>query len=129
MPATTETLTQPSSKESAMTREDNADLRRLLDEEAERAEATKDDPIPASALARATRPNRGKSVMFSLRLSPDELAALQALAEDQGVPASTLVRGWIVRQLAAEHAGGADTTAMLDRLETDVRVLRKLVAS
>jgi hypothetical protein len=112
-----------------MTRKNDAELRRLLDEEAEHAEATKDEPIPADALARATRPNRGKSVMFSLRLQPDELAAVQALAEDQGVPASTLVRGWIVRQLAAEHAGAADTAAMLDRLETDVRVLRKLVAS
>jgi hypothetical protein len=112
-----------------MTRNEDAELRRLLDEEAEHAEATKDDPIPPSALARATRPNRGRSVMFSLRLNPDELAAVQALAEDQGVPASTLVRGWIVRQLAAEHAGAADTAAMLDRLETDVRVLRKLVAS
>lgn len=112
-----------------MTRNDDAELRRLIDEEAEHAEATKDEPIPDSALARATRPNRGKSVMFSLRLNPDELAAVQALAEDQGVPASTLVRGWIVRQLAAEQAGGADTAAMLDRLETDVRVLRRLVAS
>ncbi len=112
-----------------MTRNDHAELRRLLDEEAEHAEATKDDPIPASALTRSKRPNRGKSVMFSLRLDPDELAAVQALAEDQGVPASTLVRGWIIRQLAAEHAGATDTAALLDRLETDVRVLRKLVAS
>jgi hypothetical protein len=83
-----------------MARNEDAELRRLLDEEAEHSEATKDDPIPASALAK-----------------------------DQGVAASTLVRGWIVRQLAAEHAGAADTAAMLDRLETDVRVLRKLVAS
>jgi hypothetical protein len=112
-----------------MTHNDDAELRRLLDEEAEHAEATKDDPIPASALARATRPNRGKSVMFSLRLNPDELAAVQAMAEDQGVPASTLVRGWIVRQLAAEHVGATNTAALLDRLETDVRVLRKLIAS
>lgn len=129
MPATTETLALPRSEETVMTRKDDAELRRLLDEEAEHAEATKDNPIPTSAVARATRPNRGRSVMFSLRLNPDELAAVQALAEEQDVPASTLVRGWIVRQLAAEQAGTADTTAMLDRLETDVRVLRKLVAS
>jgi hypothetical protein len=129
MPATTETPSRPSSQETAMTRNNDDELRRLLDEEAEHAEATKDDPIPASALARATRPNRGKSVMFSLRLNPDELAAVQALAEDQGVPASTLVRGWIVRQLAAERVGAADTDAALDRLETDVRALRKLLVS
>jgi len=43
-----------------MTRKNDAELRRLLDEGAEHAEATKDDPIPDSALALATRPNRDK---------------------------------------------------------------------
>lgn len=111
-----------------MTRSD-AELRRLLDEEAEHAEATKDDPIPADALAHVTRPNLAKSVTFSLRLNPDELASVQALAEDQGVPASTLVRGWIVRRLAAERTAPTDTAAVVERLEADVRTLRKLVAS
>lgn len=105
------------------------ELRRMLAAEAEHAEATKDDPIPTEALARATRPGRAKSVMFSLRLNPEELAAVQALAEAQGAPASSLVRGWIVQRLAAESTRPNDTAAMLDRLETDVRVLRKLVAS
>jgi hypothetical protein len=48
---------------------------------------------------------------------------VQALAEEQGVPASTQSRGWVVRQLGAEHADNADTAAMLDRLETDVRLV------
>jgi hypothetical protein len=112
-----------------MTRSNDAELRRLLDEEAEHAEATKDDPIPAGELSRATRHNLGRSVMFSLRLNRYELAAVQALAEDQGVPASTLVRGWIVRQLAAEQTGSADAATLLDRLEADVRVLRRLLSS
>ncbi len=105
------------------------ELRRLLEAEAEHAEATKDDSIPPEALARATRPGRTKSVMFSLRLNPEELATVQALAEAQGVPTSSLVRGWIVQRLAAENDRPSDTAAMLDRLETDVRVLRRLVAS
>ena len=105
------------------------ELRRLLKAEAEHAEASKDEPIPGEALARATRPGQARSVMFSLRLNPDELAAVQALAESQGVPASTLARGWIVQRLAVESTGPDDTAAMLDRLETDVRVLRKLLAS
>ncbi len=105
------------------------ELRRMLEAEAEHAEATKEEPIPAEALARATRPGRAKSVMFSLRLNPGELAAVQALAEAQGVPASSLVRGWIVQRLGAENNGPNDTATMLDRLETDVRRLRKLVAS
>ena len=105
------------------------ELRQMIAAEAEHAEATKDDPIPADALARATRPNLARSVTFTLRLNPDELAAVQAAAEDRDIPASTLVRGWIVRQLAAERGAPTDTAAVVERLEADVRTLRKLVAS
>lgn len=105
---------------------DPSELQRLIDDEAEHAEAHRDDPIPAEA--RGTRPNRAKSVMLSLRLNPDELAAVQALARERGVPASALVRGWIVQRLAAERSAPTDTAAVVDRLEADVRTLRKLVA-
>lgn len=105
------------------------ELRQLLDAEGEHVEATKDDPIPAEALARATRPGLARSVTFTLRLNPEELAALQALAADRGVPASTLVRGWIGRQLTADRNAPTDTDAVVERLEADVRVLRKLLAS
>lgn len=114
-------------EEAGLRHSDDSGLRRLIDAEGEHAGATRDDPVPAGALARASRPNRGKSVMFSLRLDPDELAALQGFAEDRAVPASTLVRGWIVRQLAAERAGAVDCAALLDRLEAEVRALRKLL--
>lgn len=105
------------------------DVRALIAAEAEHAEATMNDPIPAEALARATRPNRAKSVTFSLRLNPEELAAVQTLADERDLPASTLVRGWIVRQLAAERGAPSDTAAVVERLEADVATLRRLVAS
>jgi hypothetical protein len=105
----------------------DAELQALITAEADNAEATRNQPIPTDALQRATRPNRAKSVMFSLRLNPDELAELQALAEARGVPASTLARGWITQRITAERGAPNDTTLMLDRLENDVRVLRKLV--
>lgn len=105
------------------------ELRTLITAEAEHAEATKDDPIPAEALARATRPNLARSVTFSVRLNPDELAEVQAVADERGIPASTLVRGWIVRQLAAERRTPTDTAAVVDRLEADVAALRRLIAS
>jgi len=105
------------------------ELRRLIAAESEHAEATRDAPVPADALARATRPKLARSVTFSLRLNPEELAEVQAVAEDRGVPASTLVRGWIVRQLAAERNAPTDTAMVVERLEADVRTLRKLVAS
>lgn len=106
---------------------DPSELARLLDAEAEHAEATRNDPPPAGAVW--TRPGLARSVTFSLRLNPEELAALQDYAQAQGVPASTIARGWIVARLAAESNGPDDTATMLDRLETDVRTLRKLVAS
>lgn len=104
-----------------------SDLQRLISAEAEHAELHRDDPIPPDA--RATRPNRAKSVMFSLRLNPDELAAVQELAGERDVPASALVRGWIVQRLAAERSAPTDTAAVVERLEADVRTLRKLVTS
>lgn len=110
-----------------MTTSDPSELQRLIAEEAEYAELHRDEPIPADA--RATRPNRARSVMFSLRLNPDELAAVQDLASESDVPASALVRGWIVQRLAAERSAPTDTAAVVERLEADVRTLRKLVAS
>lgn len=103
------------------------DLERLIEDEAEYAELHRDDPVPADA--HATRPNRAKSAMFSLRLNPDELAGVHDLAGERGVPASALVRGWIVQRLAAERNVPTDTAAVVERLEADVRTLRRLVAS
>jgi len=104
-----------------------SDLERLIDGEAEFAELHRNDPIPDDAPA--TRPNRAKSVMFSLRLNPAEVAAVQELAGERGVPASALVRGWILQRVAAERNEPTDTAAVVERLEADVRTLRKLVAS
>lgn len=102
-------------------------LRQLIAAEAEHAEATKDDPMPPGTVY--TRPNQARSVTFTLRLNPEELAAVQAAAEDRDIPASTLVRGWIMRQLAAERGAPTDAAAVVERLEDDVRTLRRLVAS
>jgi len=102
-------------------------LHDLIDDEAEHAEAHRGDPIPAAL--RGTRPNRLKSGMLSLRLNPDELKAVQELARQREVPASALVRGWILQRLADEEGAPTDTAAVVDRLEADVRALRRLVAS
>lgn len=103
------------------------DLERLIAAEAEHAERHRDDPFPESA--RGTWPKRAKSVMLSLRLNPDEMAAVQALATELGVPVSALVRGWIVQRVEAEKSTPTEAAAAVDRLEADVWALRKLVAS
>lgn len=56
-----------------------------------------DDYAPAT---RATRPNRAK--VYSVRLSEQEQARVEAAAAARHLPASTLVRSWILDRLDAE---------------------------
>ena len=60
-----------------------------------------------------TRPNRGRSTVYSIRLNPDEVAALQSIADAAGVPGSTLARSWIVQRIQEEQAGLSDAEAEL----------------
>lgn len=88
-----------------------SNIEKILQEETEASEANRDAPIPQDA--RVTRPNRGRSTVYSVRLNPDEVAALQSLADAAGVPASTLARAWIVDRIREEQAGVSDAEAEL----------------
>ncbi len=85
------------------------------------ADATLDEPMPAGATA--TRPNR--SVPVAVRLTPEDAAAIEALAERAGVPVSALLRTWITAGLAATRPGSV--SAALDRLAADLALLRQLM--
>jgi len=75
------------------------DVNKVLAEEGEAAEQNKDAEVTPAT--KVSRPGRQRSTVFSVRLNDEEMAALQAEAEAQGVPASTLARAMIVRQLPA----------------------------
>lgn len=62
------------------------------------SEATRDDDYPAGT--RPTPPNRSK--VYSVRLSTEEQARVEAVAEARHLPASTLVRSWILDRLESE---------------------------
>lgn len=64
------------------------------------SELTKGDPYPSDA--RPTRPNRSK--VYSVRLTPAEQALVERVAEGKHLPASTLVRSWILERLDQESA-------------------------
>ena len=85
------------------------------------ADATMDEPMPAGATV--TRPNR--SVPVAVRLTPEDAAAIEALAERAGVPVSALLRTWITAGLAATRPGSV--SAALDRLAADLALLRQLM--
>jgi hypothetical protein len=73
----------------------------LIEDEAAASEENGDAPIAPDAKLR--RPNRSRSTVYSVRLSPDEVAAVQQLADAVGLPPSTLVRSWIVERLRSER--------------------------
>jgi predicted transcriptional regulator len=88
-----------------------SNIEKILEEETEASEANRDAPIPEGASV--TRPNRRRSTVYSIRLNPDEVSALQSLADAAGVPASTLARAWIVDRIREQQAGLTDAEAEL----------------
>ena len=81
----------------------NSELEQQLRDD---AEANRDVPLSDGVVG--TRPNLGRSVVYSVRLMPDEVAAVQAAADRAGLPSSTLVRSWIVERLNSGTASSAE---------------------
>jgi hypothetical protein len=80
--------------------------------------AAENGQLPADVAAE--RRNMGRSVMFSIRLNPDELAALERYAGQRGLPARTLARAWILARLHEEASSQDDLRARVARLEKAV---------
>jgi hypothetical protein len=73
------------------------DIVELLTTEGDHAE-THDLPDDA----RPTRIGTTRSSVFSVRLNNDDIEALQRVAATAGLPASTLVRTWILDGISAD---------------------------
>ncbi|MGH3925988.1 MAG: hypothetical protein ACRDSN_03475 [Pseudonocardiaceae bacterium] len=82
----------------------------------EEAEATRDEP-----LQNPTQPTRAK--VLSIRLNPDEFDALTRHADELELPASTLVRSWILTHLKGDTE--TSPAATVDRIARDVEQLRR----
>ncbi|MDA8040778.1 MAG: hypothetical protein M0Z69_16825 [Actinomycetota bacterium] len=101
----------------------NKDLRELVEEETAASEASRDEPLSS----RAVRKGQSRSVVYSVRLTPEQTDEIQRIAEEAGIPASALVRDWVVEGLAAERATGT-LDSLVDTLSRDVDKLRRSVA-
>ncbi|MGH2719366.1 MAG: hypothetical protein ACRDJU_12405 [Actinomycetota bacterium] len=86
-------------------------IARLVAEEAEASDENPDAPLSASSAS--SRPNRARSTVYSIRLNPHEVAEVQSLAEVAGLPASTLVRSWIIERIRDEHGELSDAESEL----------------
>jgi len=99
-----------------------SEIDKLIREEIEQSELTRDTPMPDGAGVK-----RGRSTVYSVRLTPERVEQIEAVARKLDVPASALVRGWVLAGLAAQHADSVSGT--IERLEADVRRLRELISS
>ena len=66
------------------------------------SEQTRLEPYPAGSTY--TRPNRDRSRVYSIRLSEAEYEQVQRVADAAHLPASTLVRSWILARLEQERS-------------------------
>lgn len=69
--------------------------------EAEAGELDQTDrPLPPHV--KVSQPGHARSKVLQVRLNPEELAALEALAERRGLPVSTLARAQLLPLVAEE---------------------------
>src|SRR5438045_9593692 len=86
----------------------SAELERLLAEETEASERTRDEPLSG----RAARKRPTQSVVYSIRLTPEQTEEIQRIAEAAGMPAAGLVRGGVLHGRGdVREEAGAQTVA------------------
>ena len=97
-------------------------IEELVAAEATAAEQHRDAEIqPGSKISRGH--NRSKTLQ--VRLNDEEFAALQRLATARGVPASTLARDLLLRQVTAP---AESAQAVIARIRSDLEALASSVA-
>ncbi len=94
-------------------------VEQLLAEETQASERTRDEPLSE----RAARKRQTRSVVYSIRLTPEQTQEIQQIAAAAGVPATALVRDWVLQGLAAEREGSVEQT--VEALSRDVARLRR----
>jgi hypothetical protein len=104
----------------------SSNIKRRIAEEAAASDENQDAPV--SSGTSVTRPNRGRSTVYSIRLNPGEVAAVQTLADEAGLPPSTLVRSWITERVRLEQGDLGDAEAELNAAQRHLaQVKRHLV--
>jgi uncharacterized protein (DUF1778 family) len=56
-------------------------------------------PPPTPPHVKASRPNLSRSKTLQVRLNPDEYAAIERIAEERGLPVSTIARAQLLALL------------------------------
>ncbi|MDR0482022.1 MAG: hypothetical protein LBH13_02515 [Cellulomonadaceae bacterium] len=99
-----------------------SELRELIADEIAASEASVNDAAPDIEFQ---RPGREAARVYSVRLPQDVVNSVESAARLADVPASVVIRGFILDGLAARES--TTMSSVVDRLEADLRSLRQLV--
>jgi predicted transcriptional regulator len=103
-----------------MTRQVKDDVAALIADDVAAIEAGRDAPVPDSA--NISRGN-GRSKVLQIRLNPEELADLERIADERGLPTSTVAREAIIRLIRPEVARTASAKRLIDAFAQYVTTL------
>jgi hypothetical protein len=98
------------------------DAKRAVEMAQAESEATRDEPVPGGVKGE----RRGQSVVQSVRLRAEDLAEIERIAAQAGVPVGALIRGWVLAGLAAERP--ASLRGAIEHLAAEAERLRRLAA-
>lgn len=102
-------------------------------DEAESAERTADPDAPLPAHVKVSRPGRARSRVLQVRLNPEEMAALEAVAVRRGLPVSTVAREQILQLAEEDAAAKADPMSKLldvaERAQAAAEFIRRFVTT
>lgn len=103
---------------------------RVADAIAESEQIYRDEqvaPTDAAPLTGGVRGNRARSTVYSVRLNPDEVERLEAVAAAQDIRSSALVRGWILAGLAEHETSEQSPARALGDMEKAFATLRAVM--
>lgn len=102
--------------------DETADKLAAIAAEAEAAEVDQGDrPLPGHV--KVSRPNRARSKVLQVRLNPEELEAIERIAADRGLPASTVARERLLTMIREERGGEPDVAAVLVDVADQLRAV------
>lgn len=100
------------------------ELKDLIDAEAAAEASEADQEPPVRSDVKLTR-GHDRAKTLQIRLNEDELGELTALAEDRGLPVSTVARQLLLQSIAPVD----DLKSALDRLERDISAVPRKALS
>jgi predicted transcriptional regulator len=102
-------------------------VRAAIEESEQTYRNEQDEPADVAPTTGGVRRNQARSTVYSIRLNPEEVARLEAVAAARDVRSSALVRGWILAALTEHESAQQSPARVLGEIERAVASLREVL--